>query len=87
MGTEADIQNFFTGRQFGLRAYSTIVGVLAASVSVGLGMGTAMFGFIFDETGSYEVALGIATGLFLFSAATISFVGKPLIIPRRVPDR
>ncbi len=69
MGTEGDLQAFFTARLFGLRAFAAIFGTLGTVAVIGLGSGSLMFGRIYDVTGNYDMALLIAAGLLILSGA------------------
>jgi len=59
-GGEASQLSFFIPRYFGFREYGAIYGTLAIAISLSLATGGAMFGFIFDRTGSYSAALVVA---------------------------
>jgi MFS family permease len=45
---------------FGLRAIGAIMGVLNFGWRLGAALGPAAAGFLFDRTGSYSVAFGVA---------------------------
>lgn len=65
-GAEADFVGFFGIRSFGMRKFSTIVGMLALIVTLGNALGGWLYGFLFDVYGSYEIACLIgATCLFV----------------------
>ncbi len=59
-GGEASQLSFFTARYFGFRAYGAIYGALAIGISLSLATGGTMFGFVFDRTGTYDVAILVA---------------------------
>ena len=67
MGAEGDIQAFFTARQFGLRAFSTIFGTFAMCTATGFGFGALVFGQLHDLQGGYQLALALAAGSFLIA--------------------
>jgi MFS family permease len=51
---------------FGLASHGLIYGILCFSFSVGAALGPALFGYVFDITGSYQIAflLGICLTIF-----------------------
>lgn len=78
MGTEADIHAFFVARRFGVERFSTLFSVISMVVFVSLGLGALLFGTIYDLTGSYDLALSVAAGLFVLSGCLFGVVSlKP----------
>lgn len=59
-GVEYDLLAFLVSRYFGMRAYSTIYGVMYAIFALGAGFGPWLYGLTFERTGSYDYILGIA---------------------------
>ena len=59
-GVEYDLLAFLVSRYFGMRAYSTIYGVMYAIFALGAGFGPWLYGLTFERTGSYDYVLGIA---------------------------
>ena len=57
---------------FGLRAIGAIMGVLNFGWRLGAALGPAAAGFLFDRTGSYTVAFGVAPFAVLFAWALFS---------------
>ena len=57
---------------FGLRAIGAIMGVLNFGWRLGAALGPAAAGFLFDRTGSYAVAFGVAPFAVLFAWALFS---------------
>jgi MFS family permease len=57
---------------FGLRAIGAIMGVLNFGWRLGAALGPAAAGFLFDRTGSYTVAFGVAQFALLFAWALFS---------------
>ena len=62
--TPAMISDRFGGPHFG-----TIIGVLLIGSSVGSAVGPWLAGFLFDHTGSYMLAFGIAAACGILTAA------------------
>jgi predicted MFS family arabinose efflux permease len=75
MGAESTILSFFTARFFGLRAYGAIYGALAIAISISLASGGAMFGLVYDRTGSYNAALIVAALGMGLAAACLLLTG------------
>jgi len=76
VGSEYDLMAYMTSRYFGMRAYSTIYGVLYGFYTIGAGFAPSIFGRSFDRTGSYSSVLLIASGLTLFGAAMLLSLGR-----------
>jgi MFS family permease len=80
-GAESDFVAYFALRSFGMRAFSTIVGVLAMVVTLGLALGAWVYGVLFDLYGSYTIACMIgaacllASGVFVIAAGLIDRAG------------
>lgn len=76
-GAEVDLLAFFTPRYFGLDRYASVFGMLIAVVVMAGPAGGMIFGRIFDQTGSYDLAFQIAAACFLTAATAflaLSFV-------------
>lgn len=74
-GAESDFVAFFTLRSFGLRVFSTIVGVLAMIVTLGLTVGAWVYGLLFDIYGSYEIASFAGSGCLLSAGIFVLIAG------------
>lgn len=59
-GVEYDLLAFIVSRYFGLKAYSSIYGVIYVAFAVGAGFAPMLYGFSADKFGSYDMVLGIA---------------------------
>ncbi|MDX2222574.1 MAG: MFS transporter, partial [Rhodospirillaceae bacterium] len=75
-GAELDLLAFLTARYFGIRNYGVLYGAQYGFFSVGSGFAPAIFGAVFDITGSYATILYISAGCFLVGAALILTLGK-----------
>jgi len=76
-GAEVDLLAFFTPRYFGMDRYASVFGMLIAVVVMAGPVGGIIFGRIFDQTGSYDLAFKLAAACFLTAAAAflaLSFV-------------
>lgn len=74
-GAESDFVAFFTLRSFGLRVFSTIVGVLAMIVTLGLTAGAWIYGLLFDMYGSYEIASFAGSACLLSAGIFVLIAG------------
>ncbi|MDO8776283.1 MAG: MFS transporter [Burkholderiaceae bacterium] len=75
IGAEGDFLPFFVRRYFGLKAFSSIYGLLFFAFGVGGVVGPTVFGVCFDRLGGYSVAMWGATVALLFAAAAILRLG------------
>lgn len=77
VGAELDVVAFLTSRYFGLRRYGVLFGALMGVYAIGIGLGSALAGGVFDSAGTYDpilVALGIGSAL---AALVVVTLGKP----------
>jgi MFS family permease len=71
LGGEAELLGYLASRYFGLKAYSTIYGLCYSSLALGAGVSPLLYGYIYDRTGSYDLALLI--GIFGTFGASILY--------------
>lgn len=76
IGGEADVVPYLLTRYFGLRAFSTLYGLVWTANAIGGAMGPILMGRAFDVTGSYAGALG-RLGFVVLAAAALA-----LTLPR-----
>lgn len=57
LGGEAELLGFLASRYFGLKSYTTIYGFCYSSLALGAGASPLLYGFIYDQTGNYDLAL------------------------------
>lgn len=74
-GVEFDVLAYLASRYFGLRHYATIYGILYAFFALGAGFGPAVYGALFESTGSYAAILRISSVLFLAGALPLLLLG------------
>lgn len=66
------------GRDFGVRSFGTIAGVLGTvALTLGGALGPVIAGAIYDSTGSYHWAFLLCTGLFLAGAEVVLVAPEP----------
>lgn len=74
-GAEADFVGYFGLRSFGLRKFSTIMGILAMIITLGTAFGGWLYGHLFDLYGSYDVACLVGGACLLASALVAVIAG------------
>ncbi|MFK7828777.1 MAG: MFS transporter [Congregibacter sp.] len=74
-GMEYDLLAYLVGRYFGIRAYSSIYGALYIFFALGAGFGPAIFGRVFEATGSYNLALNWSMWAFIFCSLALLLLG------------
>ena len=65
VGAEVDLIGYYTVRYFGLAHYGSIYGLQYSIFIFGAGVSPIYTGYIWDVTGSYDIALLMAAGLML----------------------
>lgn len=75
-GAEFDLMAYLANRYFGMKSYGRIYGALYAFFGIGAGIGPFIFGRVFDQTGSYDLALDAAAVLFVLPALALLLLGK-----------
>lgn len=74
-GAEGDFVAYFALRSFGMRAFSTIVGLLGMMSTIGLAGGAFLFAKIFDGQGNYVMASLIGAGCLFLSSLLLLITG------------
>jgi MFS family permease len=75
-GAEFDLMSFLVSQYFGQKRYGIIYACLYATFKISAGVGTPVFGFAFDETGSYNTILLLSAGSFIGSSALLLLMGR-----------
>ena len=69
------------GRDFGVRSFGVIAGVLGTvALTLGGALGPVIAGAIYDGTGSYHWAFLLCTGLFLAGAGVVLAAPEPQVV-------
>jgi sugar phosphate permease len=76
-GAEGDLIGYLVAKTFGVRIYGTVLGIMAASISLGSAMGSVLLSVTLKSTGSYAPFL-ILTGTLTLAGSTLF-----LLLPRR----
>ena len=71
LGAEVDALAYIASRAFGLRYFGRILGFLMVAFTLGLAFGPTLFGKIFDQFQTYQLALWIAAGISVVSSGLI----------------
>ena len=74
-GMEYDLLAYLVSRYFGIRSYATIYGVMYGFFGFGAGFGPAVFGRIFEVTGSYNLALEWSLWAFVACSLGLLLLG------------
>jgi MFS family permease len=81
-GAEFDVVAYLTGRYFGMRNCGFLYSLQTVGMLVAGSFSPALFGRIFDRTGSYDTALMVAAGIFVCVPPLLLLMGR---YPREVP--
>jgi MFS family permease len=71
LGAEVDALAYIASRAFGLRYFGRILGFLMVAFTLGLAFGPTLFGKIYDQFQTYQLALWIAAGISVVSSGLI----------------
>ncbi len=75
-GAESDLIAYLAGRYFGMRNYGKIYGMLYMPFGLSSAISPVIYGRIKDQTGTYDLALMIASGLFVAGAFLLITLGR-----------
>ena len=75
-GAESDLIAYLAGRYFGMRNYGRIYGMLYMPFGLASAFSPVIYGRIKDQTGSYDLALTLASGLFVVGAVLLVTLGR-----------
>lgn len=78
LGAEIDIIAYLTAEQFGTVRYGTIFGVVAGLWSLATAIGPVTISYIYDVTGSYNLAIWLIIPAILVTSLCLFSLGKPL---------
>lgn len=74
-GAEFDIIAYLTVKYFGLKHYGKLYGVQFGSLTIAAGGAPLLYGWVFDQTGSYAPILTVAAALFVIGAVSLLALG------------
>jgi MFS family permease len=75
-GAETDLIAYLAGRYFGMREYGRIYGFLYMPFGAASAISPAVYGWVRDTTGNYNLALHWATGMFVAGAILLLLLGR-----------
>jgi predicted MFS family arabinose efflux permease len=75
-GIEYDLLAYMVSRYFGIRNYAAIYGILYAFFAAGAGFGPAVYGRVFQATGSYNSILNWSMWAFIFCSLALLLLGR-----------
>lgn len=75
-GAMLHLYSYLTARYFGVRAYGSIFGVVAAIMALAIGIGPPVAGLVYDTAHSYDPFLIAAIPLVLLVAALVYSLGR-----------
>jgi MFS family permease len=75
-GMEYDLLAYLVSRYFGIRSYATIYGCLYAFFALGAGFGPAVFGWAYEQSGSYNQVLIWSMWAFIGCSFALLFLGR-----------
>ncbi len=75
-GTESDVIAFLAAKYFGMAFYGRIYGVLYMPFAIGSAVSPIIYGLVRDRTGSYDLILMVAIGMFAVGGALLLLLGR-----------
>ena len=75
-GAEWDALSYLAAREFGLESYGRVYSLLVVGVAVITAISPPIFGYAFDQTGSYRSLLLLSTVLLVLGPALLLFLKK-----------
>lgn len=76
MGGESDVLGYIVARYFGVHDFSTIAGVAALCVTLGIAAAASLIGYAYDVFGSYRIALLAASASLVFAGIAFLAMGR-----------
>lgn len=75
-GAESDVIAFLAARYFGMAHYGAIYGTLYMPFGIGSAISPILYGMVRDKTGSYDLMLMAAVGMFAAGGALLLTMGR-----------
>lgn len=75
-GTESDVIAYLAAKYFGMAHYGRIYGVLYMPFAIGAAISPIVYGMVRDRTGSYDLILVVAMGMFAVGGALLLALGR-----------
>ena len=79
-GAELEVASYLSSRIFGMRNFGALFGLIVGLITLGAGMGPPLAGFVYDQFGTYDIALWSAAGMSIVAGLLILSLGscKPM---------
>jgi len=77
LGTATPMLVMLTAHYFGRESFGAIFGTISIAMSLGVGIGPLISGFLFDIMGNYDMAFSMAVGFLVIACITISLARPP----------
>jgi MFS family permease len=78
-GSEGDVIPYLVTRYFNIAVFSTVMGLLSASIGTAMAMGNVILGLALEMTDSFDLYLLIAAAGSLIGSAVFLMLGLPMI--------
>jgi OFA family oxalate/formate antiporter-like MFS transporter len=75
-GAETDMIAYMASRYFGMANYGRIYGLLFLPFGIASAISPAIYGWTRDTTGDYDLALSVASGMFVLGAVVLLGLGR-----------
>lgn len=75
-GAEGDLVAFLIARQFGVKIYGSVMGLITFTMSFSTAAGAMLLGYILDSTGGFDLFLIIAGAAVFLGAALLLLLGR-----------
>lgn len=75
-GFEFDLLAYLISRYFGQRSYGSIYGTFYSVIALAGAIGPVGFGYVFDQIGTYNVALRVASACLLVGGCLLLLMGR-----------
>lgn len=76
VGAEVDLNAFLTSRYFGMRSFGRLYAIQYMAIGAGAAAAGPLFGYVYDVTNSYAMALLGAAGLLFVFGPSLLILGK-----------
>lgn len=75
-GSEGDVGPFVIAKRFGIGSFGSLMGGIVFATSLGVALGSIIFGAIYDATGGYQFAYFVGMACFLAGGLSYLMIGR-----------
>jgi MFS family permease len=75
-GAEFELASFLTAGYFGLRNYGLFLGTIVGLLGMIAGIAPLFFGYVYDQTGNYDIALTVSMPLLLIAGLLMASLNR-----------